>query len=331
MKFIDQINLRVKAGDGGHGCIAFLREKSRPKGGPSGGDGGNGGSVILKVDRQLSTLHDISYYRHYRAERGQHGQGSNKHGKNGADIEIVVPAGTIVRDIKAEKILCDLTTDGEVYIVAKGGNGGFGNARFKTQTNTAPRVANDGQKGEELVIELELKILADVGLVGFPNAGKSTLLSRLSAAKPKIADYPFTTLVPNLGIVKYSDYKSFVMADIPGLIEGASDGKGLGSRFLKHIERTRVLVFIIDCTSLDIMNQYQTLKNELMRHNLSLNDRPSILLLSKIDIMNEEEFKSQLLPNNILTLQVSAVTGEQIFNCINEIAQLYETTNEVEN
>ena len=211
------------------GCIAFLREKFRPKGGPCGGDGGHGGNIILQVNPQLSTLQDITLTHHYRAENGANGSGRNRHGKNGKDIIIKIPPGTIIKNAETEQVLKDLTQSNESYAVVKGGNGGFGNARFKTQRNTAPKIANNGQPGEELKIELELKVLADVGLVGFPNAGKSTFISKVSNAQPKIADYPFTTLVPNLGIVKYGDFQSFVMADIPGLIKGASDGKGLGS------------------------------------------------------------------------------------------------------
>ena len=236
MKFIDHTSISLKAGDGGMGCIAFLREKFRPKGGPCGGDGGNGGHIIFQADPQLSTLQDIAIKRHYRADNGANGSGKNKHGKNGKNIVIKIPQGTIIKNADTEQVIKDLTIADESFIIAKGGNGGFGNARFKTQTQTAPRIANDGQKGQEYKVYLELKVLADVGLVGFPNAGKSTFISRVSNAKPKIADYPFTTLVPNLGIVKYGEYKSFVMADIPGLIQGASDGKGLGSKFLRHIE-----------------------------------------------------------------------------------------------
>ena len=322
MKFVDQATIHVKAGTGGHGCIAFLREKNRPKGGPCGGDGGKGGDVILAVNGQLATLHDVSYQRHYKAERGQHGLGTNKHGKNGSDIIIPVPPGTIATNVKTERILCDLVNDGDTHIVARGGNGGFGNARYKTQTNTAPRIANDGLIGEVKDIQLELKVLADVGLVGFPNAGKSTFLSRISAAKPRIADYPFTTLVPNLGIIKYGDYRSFVMADIPGLIEGASDGKGLGSQFLKHVERTKALVFLIDGNSENIGEQYSILRNELERHNPELNTNPSLLLLTKKDTWPEDEIVEQPLPDDIQTLQISAVTGENVNLAVDRIAHL---------
>ena len=229
MKFIDHTTISVQAGNGGMGCIAFLREKHRPKGGPCGGDGGKGGDIIFKVNSQLVTLQDVSLKNRYQAENGAHGKGKNMHGKNGKDVIISVPPGTVVKNADTQQILEDLTQSDDMFRVARGGNGGFGNARFKTQQKTAPRIANDGQIGEKLNIELELKVLADVGLVGFPNAGKSTFISRVSNARPKIADYPFTTLVPNLGIVKYGDYQSFVMADIPGLIQGASAGKGLGS------------------------------------------------------------------------------------------------------
>lgn len=325
MKFVDQAHIYLKAGDGGHGLIAFLREKNRPKGGPCGGDGGHGGNVIIQVDKQLATLHDVSYKRHYKAERGQHGQGTNKHGRNGADIVIKVPPGTVVTDRDSEEILCDLTKHEEQFIVANGGNGGFGNARFKTQKRTAPRIANDGQKGEERNIELELKVLADVGLVGFPNAGKSTFLSRISAARPKIADYPFTTLIPNLGIVKYGAYQSFVMADIPGLIAGASQGKGLGSQFLKHVERTRMLVFLIDGQEDDVLDQYNTLRAELEKHQPELNNRPALLLLTKKDTWFDDGDSDQKLPEGIDNIEISAVTGENIDSAVSAISQILET------
>ena len=325
MKFVDQARIFVKAGDGGHGLIAFLREKNRPKGGPCGGDGGHGGNVILQVDKQLATLHDVSYKRHYKAERGQHGQGTNKHGKNGQDIIVKVPPGTIATDRDSEEILCDMTNNGEQFAVAKGGNGGFGNARFKTQKRTAPRIANDGQNGEERNIELELKVLADVGLVGFPNAGKSTFLSRISAARPKIADYPFTTLIPNLGIVKYGAYQSFVMADIPGLIAGASQGKGLGSQFLKHVERTRMLVFLVDGLTDDILEKYNTLRAELEKHQPELNTRPAMLLLTKKDTWLEDPDSEPKLPEGIDIIEISAVTGENVETAVSTIARILET------
>ena len=288
MKFIDHTTLSVKAGNGGMGCIAFLREKFRPKGGPCGGDGGHGGNIIFQVNPQLSTLQDITLKHLYHAENGANGSGKNRHGKNGKDIIIKIPPGTIIKDAETEQVLKDLTKANELYVVAQGGNGGFGNARFKSKRQTAPRIANDGQQGEKLNIELELKVLADVGLVGFPNVGKSTFISKVSNARPKIADYPFTTLVPNLGIVKYGDYQSFVMADIPGLIPGASDGKGLGSQFLRHIERTKVLVYLVECIAEEIQENFKTLQKELNKHNPELIERPSLLLLTKSDLILDE-------------------------------------------
>ena len=325
MKFIDHTTLYVRAGNGGMGCIAFLREKFRPKGGPCGGDGGHGGSVIFQVNKQLSTLQDIRINHTYRAENGQNGGGKNMHGKNGKNIIIKIPPGTIVKDSETEQVLIDLTNDQEKYTVVKGGNGGFGNARFKTQRNTAPKIANDGLKGEERKIDLELKVLADVGLVGFPNAGKSTLISKISNARPKIADYPFTTLVPNLGIVKYGDYKSFVMADIPGLIEGASDGKGLGSQFLKHIERTKVLVYLIECTDEDIKLKFQMLKNELKKHNSDLVNRQSLLLITKTDLVPLELLDIGKLSREIKCILISSVTGDNLNDAIRSIAELIQS------
>ena len=306
MNFVDHARISVKAGNGGNGCIAFLREKFRPKGGPCGGDGGHGGSVIIQANKNLSTLHDLKYNKKYIAHSGENGKGKNMHGKNGADITISVPIGTIVKNSETMKIVVDLNEDNQSFIIAKGGNGGFGNARFKTKSNTAPRMANNGQEGESIDLELELKVLADVGFVGFPNAGKSTLVRSISNAKPKVADYPFTTLVPNLGIVNYADYKSFVVADIPGLIEGASKGKGLGIQFLKHIERTKILAFIIDINSENIKNEFNLLCLELENYNLELLKKPKILFLSKCETKDEKEFKKQKLPK-IDFLEISSL------------------------
>ena len=325
MKFIDHTTLSVKAGNGGMGCIAFLREKFRPKGGPSGGDGGHGGSIIFQVNKQLSTLQDITLNHLYCAENGANGGGKNMHGKKGKDIIIKIPPGTIIKNAETEQILKDLTGENESYVVAKGGNGGFGNARFKTQQNTAPKIANDGQPGEELKIELELKVLADVGLVGFPNAGKSTFISKISNAKPKIADYPFTTLVPNLGIVKYGNYNSFVMADIPGLIRGASDGKGLGSQFLRHIERTKVLVYLVECIDEEIYENFVTLKNELKKHNPELIKRPSLLLLTKTDLIPNELLELEKVSKEIPIVQISSVSGKNLNEAIQSIAELIQS------
>ena len=325
MRFIDETIIHVKAGDGGHGCIAFLREKFRPNGGPCGGDGGNGGNVIFTSDKQLATLQDLPNNHHYKAQRGEHGKGKNCHGKNGDDLIIKVPVGTIVKNSNTQYVIHDFKENNENFVIAKGGNGGFGNARFKTRNNVAPKIANDGALGEELSLSLELKVLADVGLVGFPNAGKSTLISKVSNSKPKISDYPFTTLSPNLGIVKYGDYKSFVMADIPGLVEGASEGKGLGSQFLRHIERTKVLVFIIDANSETINNDYKTLKKELLTHKPDLASLPKILLLSKIDTVDNDLLSKQKLPDELKILKISSILGKNLENAIKSIAYLVES------
>jgi GTP-binding protein len=324
MRFIDQTIIHVKAGDGGHGCIAFLREKFRPNGGPCGGDGGKGGDVILVSDKQLSTLQDLPNNHHYKAQRGEHGKGKNCHGKNGEDLIIKVPVGTIVKNSNTEYIIYDFKENDEHFVVSKGGNGGFGNARFKTKNNVAPKIANDGALGQELSLSLELKVLADVGLVGFPNAGKSTLISKISNSKPKISDYPFTTLSPNLGIVKYGNYRSFVMADIPGLVEGASKGKGLGSQFLRHIERTKILVFIIDSNSETIDSDYNTLKKELINHKPELDKLPRILLLSKIDTVNDVDLEKKTLPTDLEILKISSLSGKNLENAIKSIAYLTE-------
>ncbi len=310
--FIDRAKIMVTAGNGGDGIVSFRREKYVPKGGPNGGDGGNGGDVIIKTDDNLATLLDFRYKRHFKAESGKHGQGSDKTGKSGDDLIIRVPCGTLVKDFDSDEILADLVEQDQQVIIARGGKGGRGNARFATPTNRTPRHAEPGQEGEERTIFLELKLIADVGLVGLPNAGKSTLLSRLSAARPKIADYPFTTLAPNLGIVKYDEHSSFVMADIPGLIEGAHEGKGLGLDFLRHIERTRILVFLIESISENILDTFQLLKNELRRHNPELLKRPAIVVVSKIDLLDENQLAGmqEILKSDNPVLKISAATGQ---------------------
>lgn len=318
MNFVDQAKIFVRAGNGGDGCISFHREKFKPKGGPDGGDGGDGGHVIIRATTQLYTLQDFRYHKKYHAGNGLPGQGSNKSGPRGKDVIIKVPAGTLIKDMDSGEILCDLTTDGEEFIVARGGRGGWGNQHFATSVNQVPRYAKPGTEGENLTIELELKVLADVGLVGFPNAGKSTLLSVLSAAKPKIADYPFTTLTPNLGIVKFGEYQSFVMADIPGLIEGAHEGKGLGDRFLKHIERTRVLVFLIDLHDEDPGLTYKTLLDELESFDPDLLEKPRIVCITKCD----HEDDDQLIPDPTFEKQlifISSVTRRNLNQLIHEI------------
>ena len=324
MKFIDEAHIKLKAGSGGHGCIAFLREKFRAKGGPCGGDGGRGGHIIFKVNNQLTTLQDVSYLKHYKAERGQHGSGKNKHGKNGKSLTIEVPPGTIIKNSSTKQVIADLTKSNEEITLAKGGNGGFGNARFKTRTHNAPRVANDGMQGEEIDVDLELKLIADVGLVGFPNAGKSTFISKVSNAKPKIADYPFTTLTPNLGIVTYEEYKSFVIADIPGLIEGASLGKGLGIKFLKHIERTKVLVFMVDISSEDIDDEYKTLLKELSNHSKELIKKPKILCITKGDVFQESDYPDIDMPKDIKSIIISSISGYNTQHAVQEIKKILE-------
>ena len=320
--FIDQATIYIKAGDGGNGVVSFRREKYIPKGGPDGGNGGNGGNIIFRADRQLTTLMDFRYRRRYIAEDGNRGQSSNKTGKSGNDTALRIPVGTMIKDAETNKTLADLLEHGDEVVIAKGGRGGRGNAEFATPTIQAPRKATKGTDGEELNIQLELKLLADVGLVGFPNAGKSTLISRISAAKPKIADYPFTTLIPNLGIVRYSEEKSFVVADMPGLIKGAHTGKGLGIEFLRHIERTRVLVFLIECTSENPKNQYETLVNELKSFNDTMLKKPQIVAVTKMDLADEtikKSLKKIKFTKKIPLVFISAVTGEGLKDLVDEM------------
>ncbi|MBS1513530.1 MAG: GTPase ObgE [Bacteroidetes bacterium] len=318
MMFLDHAKIFIKSGDGGNGVVSFRREKFVPKGGPNGGDGGKGGDIIFKANAQLSTLIDFSYKRHYKAGRGKHGEGGLKTGKDGHDEVIEVPCGSIIKDAVTGDILADLTENGETKIVLKGGRGGRGNNHFKTPTNQAPRYCETGKPGEEKDVVIELKLIADVGLVGFPNAGKSTLISKISAAKPKIADYPFTTLVPNLGIVRYKEYESFVVADIPGIIEGASDGKGLGIQFLRHIERTKILLFLIDTTNLleattkkEFLKEYKTLLKELENYSEELLKKPRIICFTKIDAITEElKKKLSKMKTDETKILISAVSGE---------------------
>jgi len=322
MKFIDHVTINLKAGDGGNGCVAFLRERFRPKGGPSGGDGGHGGNIYIQASTNLSTLSDLIYNKHYKARRGENGKGKNMHGRNGNDIFIPVPAGTIIKNYETRQVVADLISDGEKILIAKGGNGGFGNARFKTQKIVAPRIANNGKKGECKKIELELKVLADVGLVGFPNAGKSTFIKSISNAKPKIADYPFTTLTPNLGIVRFEDYKTFVIADIPGLIKGASKGKGLGNIFLKHIERTKVLVYMIDLNDDSYQESFKVLFEELKSHDKSLVDKPSLVLLTKSDSLNIEKLDIKKSLKGFSVASISSISREGVEDAILKIVKL---------
>jgi len=318
--FIDYARIIVKAGDGGHGIIAFRREKYVPKGGPSGGDGGRGGEVILQVDPQLATLQDVHYHRVYEAKRGKHGSGSNRHGADGKSVTIRVPPGTVVKEAEIHNVLVDLVAAGQTFVAAKGGAGGFGNTHFKSARNQSPYRATDGQPGEERELELELKVLADVGLVGFPNAGKSTLLSRLSKARPRVAAYPFTTLQPYLGIVKVGEYRSFVMADIPGLIEGASQGRGMGIQFLRHIERTRLLLFLIDATLPEpVEEQLRVLRQELEAYLPHLSDREALVVLTKQDAWAEAPDTGALEREGHQVESISAVTGEGLEELVQSI------------
>lgn len=294
MKFVDYVTITVRSGKGGPGAVAFRREKYEPRGGPSGGDGGDGGSVMLEADSQLYTLLDLRYNRHHFAKNGEPGSGSNKKGSDGDNIVLRVPPGTVARDSDTGELIGELLSPGERLVLAKGGRGGKGNAFFKTSTRRTPRFAQPGEEGEERNVTLELKLLADVGLVGFPNAGKSTLISTMSAARPKVADYPFTTLVPSLGVVYHGEYQSFVMADLPGIIEGAHEGKGLGTRFLKHIERNAVLLYLIPVTEEDPGQAYQILYNELEAYNPELIDKPHLIALTKADLLSPDERKRYL-------------------------------------
>jgi GTP-binding protein len=314
--FIDEAKITVHAGDGGHGCIAFRREKFVPRGGPSGGDGGNGGSIYLVANDQENTLLKFRYNHAFRANRGRHGEGSNKHGKSGDDLEISVPLGTVVFDFESGDLLHDFTEPRERVLIASGGKGGHGNAHFASSVNRAPSRAQDGRPGEQKTLRLELKLLADVGLVGFPNAGKSTLISSISAARPKIADYPFTTLEPHLGVVAYDQDKSFVVADIPGLIEGAHLGHGLGIQFLRHIERTRLLLHLVDVSAAedrDPVADFKTIEKELSEHNSDLPEKPRIVVATKLDAADPAKLRKLqqwCRQQRMELIKISSVTGE---------------------
>ena len=312
--FVDYVKIYCRSGKGGRGSSHFRREKYIPKGGPDGGDGGRGGHIYLRGNRNYWTLLHLKYERHILATNGESGSAKRSSGKNGEDRVIEVPCGTVVYDADTGEYLCDVTEDGQQVMLLKGGRGGLGNFNFKTSTNQAPRYAQPGEPAQERTVILQLKLLADVGLVGFPNAGKSTLLSVVSAAKPKIANYPFTTLEPNLGIVSYRDNRSFVMADIPGIIEGASEGKGLGLRFLRHIERTSLLLFMVPADTDDIRKEYEILSNELEQYNPDLLDKPRVLAITKSDLLDDEliEALSEDLPEGIPHLFISAVAGKGI-------------------
>ncbi len=319
MQFIDFVKIHVRAGDGGRGCVSFRREKYVPRGGPDGGDGGRGGHVILRAEGRLNTLLDLKYQKTYRAKNGQHGMGKKMHGSDGGDIVISVPVGSVIKDSETEEVLADLDSEGAELLAAKGGKGGLGNAHFATPTRQAPRFAQGGLPGEERELTVELKLLADVGLIGLPNAGKSTLISVISAARPKIADYPFTTLVPNLGVVKAGEeWRSFVVADIPGLIEGAHKGAGLGHQFLRHVERTRILLHLVDISQGaqgDPVENLETVNRELGLYSEKLLTKPQAVAGTKTDVKDEEKLdrlREYCKTNGIDFFPISGATGEGV-------------------
>jgi GTP-binding protein len=329
--FIDRAKIHVQGGDGGNGVTAFRREKFVPRGGPSGGDGGRGGDVIVLADSSLNTLLHLRYNPHHTAQRGLHGEGSNRSGRNGEDLVIRVPVGTQIFDATTGDLLHDLNHEGDQWLAARGGRGGFGNAHFTTSTNRAPRYHQSGSPGEELDLQLELKLLADVGLVGFPNAGKSTFISTVSAARPKIADYPFTTLEPHLGVVDLGDFRTFVIADIPGLIEGAHTGAGLGDRFLRHIERTKLLLHLVDVSSVsgrDAVSDYETVNRELASYNEELATRPQFVVATKIDALDEperlESLKQKAIADQKPFFAISSATRNGIRELVNAMAAKLE-------
>ncbi len=327
--FIDEARIYIKAGRGGDGAVAFRREKYVPKGGPAGGNGGNGGNVIFQANRNLHTLLDFQYKKKYEAEKGANGGTALKDGKFGKDVVVQVPVGTIIKNFDTGEILCDLDEDGKSIVIAKGGKGGKGNSKFATPTNKAPRFAEEGKPGEEFYVSLELKLIADIGLVGLPNAGKSTFISAVSEARPKIADYPFTTLVPNLGIVRYKNYESFTVADIPGIIEGAHEGKGLGHQFLKHIERTKVLLILIEANIDEIQFTYDTINNELKKYSELLAGKKKIVALTKIDLLSNEEIikisKLKIKKYSGKVLLISSVTRTGIPEILDDLWSLLKS------
>jgi len=335
--FIDRTKIRVQGGHGGNGVTAFRREKFVPRGGPSGGDGGRGGDVWLVADESLNTLLHLRYNPEHIADRGRHGEGSNRSGREGEDRVVRVPVGTQVYEAETEVLLYDFTENGDRWLAAKGGRGGFGNSHFATSTNRAPRYHQEGSPGEELELQLELKLLADVGLVGFPNAGKSTLISTISAAKPKIADYPFTTLEPHLGVVDMGEYRTFVVADIPGLIEGAHEGAGLGDRFLRHVERTKLLLHLVDVSSMsgrETVSDYETINRELEAYNIELATRPQIVLATKIDALDEperlERLRARAAEDGRAFYAISSVTNEGVRELVNAVARALDEINALE-
>ncbi len=329
MKFVDEVRIHVKAGDGGKGAVAFRREKFMPRGGPSGGDGGRGGSILVEADENFTTLLDYRFQPEHKAKNGEAGGGSDCNGRDGQDVLLRVPVGTVIKDAQTGEPLFDLAENGQKVVLARGGKGGLGNMNFATSTRQAPRFAQPGTPGEEREVLLELKLLADVGLLGFPNAGKSTLISRVSKAKPKVADYPFTTLTPHLGVVAYKDHRSFVMADIPGIIEGAHQGAGLGHQFLRHVERCRLLIHLVDCSDQgegrEPMNDFEALNRELALHSEELAKKPQIVAANKIDLPDARErakkLASKLKRRKIAVFQVSSATGEGLPELLDAAAE----------
>jgi len=333
MQFLDQAKVYVRSGDGGNGCVSFRREKFIEFGGPNGGDGGKGGDVIVECVANLNTLLDFRYQQHFKAKKGGNGMGQNRTGAGGADVVLKVPPGTQILDEDGETLIADLTEPGQRIVLLKGGNGGFGNAKFKTSTNQAPRHANPGQKGEEMYIWLRLKLIGDAGIIGLPNAGKSTFLAAVSAAKPKIADYPFTTLHPNLGVVRIGNF-DFVLADIPGLIEGAHEGAGIGDRFLGHVERTAVLLHLVDATGEDPVEAYETVREEIEAYGAGLEDKPEVLALSKADAVSKDDLKKKARAlkkvAGVEPLIVSAATGEGVQEVLHALAREIEAVRAAE-
>ncbi|HEY0376584.1 MAG TPA: GTPase ObgE [Pyrinomonadaceae bacterium] len=332
--FIDRTKIRVQGGHGGNGVMAFRREKFVPRGGPSGGDGGRGGDVWIEADESLNTLLHLRYNPEHIAERGRHGEGSNRTGREGVDTTVRVPVGTQVFDAATSELLKDFTEHAERWLAAKGGRGGFGNAHFATSTNRAPRYHQEGSEGEERELQLELKLLADVGLVGFPNAGKSTLISTVSAAKPKIADYPFTTLEPHLGVVDLGEFRTFVVADIPGLIEGAHKGAGLGDRFLRHVERTKLLLHLVDVSSLsgrDAVQDYETINRELAAYDARLAARPQIVVATKLDALDEperlESLRQKVAAEGRPFYAISSATRQGVKELVSAVARMLDEIN----
>lgn len=327
MAFIDQAKFFVKAGDGGNGCVSFRREKYVPRGGPDGGDGGRGGSVTIVSSSRLHSLIDFRYRSHFKAERGVHGKGKDMHGRKGKDCLMTVPVGSIVKDSETGKILADLRDDGDNFVVARGGKGGLGNPHFSSGTNRTPRIATKGKEGEEKWLIIELKLLADIGLVGLPNAGKSTLLSKLSAANPKIAAYPFTTLEPQLGVMNIPHAEPCIIADIPGIIEGAHEGVGLGFSFLRHIERTRIILHVLDGSSEEAINDFTVVERELEKYNKELTQRSTLVLLNKSDIADEDrllDLQDYFAEKGFDYLLISALNGEGIASLKERLAEMLE-------